>query len=209
VRPEDIDSGLIIDYSRYVATQAERREGTRGKILEAARKLFRRKGFDETSVDEIVLRANVAKGTFYQYFQTKMDVAEAISLAGRERLAAGALRKLETGASPLEVCRETVATTAEWIEKNRALVRPLFLRALEQAPPPSSGSTRMLLATMLREAQKRGEVRNDVPAEVMAALLSGSIFQMGLYWALHGKRGQLREWIVQAWKIHMEGVLPR
>ncbi|QKE37332.1 MAG: TetR/AcrR family transcriptional regulator [Ferrovum myxofaciens] len=57
-----------------MATQAERRAETRNKIIQAAKRLFDKHGFELTSVDQIVTGANVAKGTFYQYYETKVDV---------------------------------------------------------------------------------------------------------------------------------------
>lgn len=46
--------------------------------MDAAQALFLDKGFAATSVDEIVRAADVAKGTFYVYFQTKDDVLSAL-----------------------------------------------------------------------------------------------------------------------------------
>lgn len=47
---------------------------TREKLVAAAIELFARKGFDKTTVDEIVAEAGVAKGTFYLYFKSKDDL---------------------------------------------------------------------------------------------------------------------------------------
>jgi len=43
-------------------------------ILQAAEKLFSKYGYKKVSVDEIVKAANIAKGTFYLYFQHKDDL---------------------------------------------------------------------------------------------------------------------------------------
>ncbi len=43
----------------------------RNSLIEAARNLFIEKGIHNTSIDAIVQRANVAKGTFYLYFKDK------------------------------------------------------------------------------------------------------------------------------------------
>ncbi|MBS0220170.1 MAG: TetR/AcrR family transcriptional regulator [Proteobacteria bacterium] len=50
----------------------------REELIDAAQALFLGKGFDDTSVDEIVKAADVAKGTFYFYFKTKDDVLQAL-----------------------------------------------------------------------------------------------------------------------------------
>lgn len=61
--------------------QQKRREKTREQLLAAAERLFAAHGADAVSIDEIVGAAEVAKGTFYNYFTDKEDVARA--LAGR------------------------------------------------------------------------------------------------------------------------------
>jgi AcrR family transcriptional regulator len=50
----------------------------RGELLDAARDVFVEKGFAAASVDDIALRAGVARGTFYLYFQDKRAVFEAL-----------------------------------------------------------------------------------------------------------------------------------
>lgn len=50
----------------------------REELMDAAQTLFLQKGFAATSVAEIVKAADVAKGTFYLYFQTKEDVLNAL-----------------------------------------------------------------------------------------------------------------------------------
>lgn len=54
-------------------------EARRLQILDVASKLFETRGFAETSVDEIVRTAGVAKGTFYYYYRTKQDVLGALA----------------------------------------------------------------------------------------------------------------------------------
>ncbi|MGE4584615.1 MAG: TetR/AcrR family transcriptional regulator [Sphaerochaeta sp.] len=52
-------------------TKAQR---TKQAIFESALGLFREKGFDQVSIQQITERAKTAKGTFYTYFATKSDI---------------------------------------------------------------------------------------------------------------------------------------
>lgn len=54
----------------------ENKEEKGKKILDSAFKLFTEKGFKNTSIQEIVDYAGVAKGTFYLYFKDKYDVQD-------------------------------------------------------------------------------------------------------------------------------------
>ncbi|ASN03940.1 TetR family transcriptional regulator [Virgibacillus necropolis] len=48
-------------------------------ILDAAFKVIEEKSFENTSISDIVKRANVAQGTFYLYFKSKSDLVPAIA----------------------------------------------------------------------------------------------------------------------------------
>jgi AcrR family transcriptional regulator len=51
-----------------------RSEETRGRIIQAALKLFAEKGYDPTGVAEICLASDVSKGAFYHHFPSKQSV---------------------------------------------------------------------------------------------------------------------------------------
>ena len=55
-------------------------EVRRREILVAARELFIRKGYEQTSVNDILKIVDIAKGTFYYYFISKEEVLEEIIL---------------------------------------------------------------------------------------------------------------------------------
>lgn len=54
----------------------ENKEEKETKLLDSAFTLFTEKGVKKTSVQEIVDKAGVAKGTFYLYFKDKYDVQD-------------------------------------------------------------------------------------------------------------------------------------
>jgi AcrR family transcriptional regulator len=88
-----------------MATQAERREATIGAIDRAARRLFETRGFAETTVDDIVSQAGVAKGAFYHHYESKESVftkvLEQIQLGLAREIAAFAIK----GATPVAKLR--------------------------------------------------------------------------------------------------------
>jgi len=55
-------------------------EVRRKEILVVARELFVKKGYDQTSINDILKIVDIAKGTFYYYFASKEKVLEAIIL---------------------------------------------------------------------------------------------------------------------------------
>lgn len=57
---------------------ARRRERTRSKLIDAARALFARKGVDNTRINEITDAADVGFGSFYNHFESKEAIVEAV-----------------------------------------------------------------------------------------------------------------------------------
>ena len=53
---------------------AGHREEVKAKIVNSARRLFNRHGFEQVSVDEIMAGAGLTRGGFYSYFESKSDL---------------------------------------------------------------------------------------------------------------------------------------
>src|SRR5215471_9731127 len=50
------------------------REEVRSRIVESARRLFNRRGFENVSVDSIMEQAGLTRGAFYAYFESKSEL---------------------------------------------------------------------------------------------------------------------------------------
>ncbi len=57
---------------------SEAREARRRQILEAAKEVFAESGYHAASINAIIERAGIARGTFYLYFQSKALVFDAL-----------------------------------------------------------------------------------------------------------------------------------
>jgi len=73
--------------------QAERLQVTHNAIMQAAGKLFGRRGYAATTVDEIAEMAGVAKGAFYHHFQSKEQLFEMVLHATTAQLAVEVMKK--------------------------------------------------------------------------------------------------------------------
>ncbi len=74
-----------------------KKEETKRRIYVAALELFHEKGFEHTTVDEITERADVAKGTFFNYFPHKQSVLAFLSEEWLQRVEAQAAQTLPAG----------------------------------------------------------------------------------------------------------------
>ena len=80
-----------------------RRAGTRAKLIAAAMSVFSRLGPDTPAIDDFISEAGVARGTFYNYFQTREELLVAVATELSERLFArvAVLRRLPDPAERL------------------------------------------------------------------------------------------------------------
>ncbi len=69
-------------------TQEERRAETRAAVLASATRLFGRKGYADTSLDEIASDAGVTTRPIYHYFGSKLELFEAVNAGMEERIVA-------------------------------------------------------------------------------------------------------------------------
>jgi len=65
---------LVVWIIRITKKPEERRK----ELIDNAEQLFIKKGYEQTTVSDIVNKANVAKGTFYYYFKTKEEILNSI-----------------------------------------------------------------------------------------------------------------------------------
>jgi AcrR family transcriptional regulator len=82
------------------STRGERKNVTRGRLLEAAEKVFLRRGFRNASVEEIAAEAGHTTGAVYSNFDGKDDLFFTILEERQQRRLAELRRQVEAGDDP-------------------------------------------------------------------------------------------------------------
>ena len=156
-----------------VEKRARKAERKRGEIIRAGLKVFATKGFHAATMDDIALELDATKGFLYYHFRTKEEILQAILsneglLAEIERVFDDAVRL------PLpDGLREIAIRLFRLFQEERHVVRFLHVQALlssEEAQVIYRSVIQRLYAAgarMIREYQKRKEVRSDVDAELV------------------------------------------
>ena len=70
------------------------KEEKENRLLNTAFKLFTEKGIKDTSIQEIVDNASVAKGTFYLYFRDKYEIRDILIIKKSQKLFEDSLKSL-------------------------------------------------------------------------------------------------------------------
>lgn len=160
-----------------------KKEETRRRILEAALALFSEKGFEATTIDDITARADVAKGTFFNYFPRKEAVIEFLAeewMALAERTAAN--RALTAPQRVRELYEVLTRAHEEHPDLARAMMRASAQRMCCPAPGGAWQRFEELVVQVLREGQERGEIRRDRQPGVLHGVLISCFVGSVMWW---------------------------
>lgn len=170
---------------------------TRSRILQAAIELFRRKGFEETTMREIAAEAEVATGAAYYYFASK----DAIVMAFYEQSADEMAPQLEEALAAGKDLKARLAALLDvkfrQFEPDRGLLAALASHADPQHPlSPFSEQTRPIRERDIQFFARalegsRARVTPDL-GPVLPRILW--MYQMGLilFWIYDRSAGQKR-----------------
>ena len=109
--------------ARVTKDPDERRE----ELMDNAESLFYHKGFEKTSVSEIVKKTQVAQGTFYYYFKTKEDILTAVVARMVGRMVGGVLAEFEkTPLNAIQKLKVVIQTMLTYDQQETLFVNELY-----------------------------------------------------------------------------------
>jgi AcrR family transcriptional regulator len=185
---------------------AKTKQSTRERLLAAAADEFGRVGLERSNIDAISVTAGFGKGTVYNYFVSKEELfLKVVEVATAQAAAAAAVPE---AASTRDRLRATLTGFCAWAGENdafaRVLVRECLMGTAALYPRVIAAEQPLIgeLEALLREGAAKGELRSDLPPEILAAALAG-LTDLGLVrvWASDGAEltlEQIPELVLQA-----------
>jgi TetR/AcrR family transcriptional regulator len=164
------------------ATKAEHRR----RLLESAASEFATKGLDGARVDQISLAAGLAKGTIYNYFDSKHHVfREVVAEWGRrtDEARADVPDDAPVEDQLLAVLEADMKVTGELEAFARTAFREVLRPTVEEAAQllPSWDPVDEAVLRVIRRGQQAGELRNDRSAgelaRIFTTLVNGLLFE--------------------------------
>jgi AcrR family transcriptional regulator len=180
----------------------KRRARSRAAILEAAVALFQEHGIRATKVEDVCARADVALRTFFNHFETRDHLYDAIGSQRAEQLAA-ILDALADDPRRIEQrLRGFFRGTGRYLEA-RPLYRELVGAMLNQRLDGTSEITRTRLLgqaarRFIESAVARGEATTRHAPEVLADILIGSLTTALTNWTAGDDYALERELVASA-----------
>lgn len=177
-------------------TREQNRERTRALLIETARKLFLKRGYQATSLDAVAEAAGFSKGAVYSNFSGKGDLCLAV-LDDSRRREFGALLDALTEAGDFD---GRLAALEKWSERSLGAEGWTVLGAeaiaaantdadLRRRLARRDAAFRDLLADGLRRLAETEKVELAVPADDAAAILLSAGIGIGLQRSVGAKLG--------------------
>ena len=164
------------------------------QIIEAAIRVFARKGYYNSRVADIAREAGIAAGTIYLYFKTKDEIVVTLFREGMARFVEAARKAVADEGDPVSKLRRLVRLHFEMLESDPALAEVVqeelrqghkFFRGASAAEVSSYFA---LIASVLEEGVAQGSFRAALAVPVATKTLFGAMDQVATSWVL-GKRG--------------------
>jgi TetR/AcrR family fatty acid metabolism transcriptional regulator len=194
-----------------VAERSTAVEEKRRHILDAAERVFARKGFHTSRVGDIAAEAGVAHGLLYHYFESKDELLETIFRENWSVLLDRIAAVEETDEPVQEQLRGVVKILLRtWLHRPdivRIVVRE-FGRSPEVAPRLGElAKPIQAIERLMARGIERGELRSDLDPKLAATVFYGAIDELLTAWVLGRLRGRKAD-VAEGERIMLEVVLP-
>lgn len=171
----------------------KRSDDKRQRILQAAVKVFARRGYFGARVSEIARKADVADGTIYLYFRNKEDILVSVfdEVMGEHLAdARGRLAALPTAPERLlMIAQQHLALFAG--NRDLAVVFQVELRQSTQFMERFTASWLQdyfsLLGEVIAQGQREGSFRSDLPLKLVTKAFFGFLDEMVTSWIIGRK----------------------
>ncbi|MFG2619828.1 TetR/AcrR family transcriptional regulator [Streptomyces sp. NPDC048507] len=162
------------------------------RLLAVATRLFAERGYDRTSVQEIVEAAGVTKGALYHYFGSKDDLLHEV-YARMLRLQQQRLDAVAGSDAPVEerlrdAAADVVVTTIENLDDAM-----IFFRSMHQLSPEKYAQVRAerrryheRFRALVEEGQKNGVFARATPADLVVDFYFGSVHHLSTWYRTDG-----------------------
>jgi len=141
--------------------QDPKKEKRRRAIIRASLRVFSRKGYETTALDEVAREARLAKGTLYLYFKDKEDLYFHVMLSVLERLEAYVEKQISASQNPLEKLGAVAKAQIGFFADNPSYFR-LFTVAFN---PEMATIHKKLLGPFFEKRRRLGEYLHGLVEE--------------------------------------------
>ncbi|WP_299409279.1 TetR/AcrR family transcriptional regulator [Acaryochloris sp. IP29b_bin.148] len=170
------------------------REAKRQAILAAAIAVFAEKGYHSTKMADIAQRAEMGKGTLYEYFRTKEELPKTIFGLMLQEFDQQILQLEQVHSDPVDAILAGIQLCFQDIDEF-AHVTPLVFEVLGNKDLDRSiglsedfeqwlESLNRFFLARIQEGQSQGQISVDLPAPIFARMLVSTLDGMATHYCM-------------------------
>ncbi len=198
----------------------EEAEITREKLLDAGLKVFSKKGYVSTTLDDIAREAGVTRGAVYWHFKNGKPELFEVLISERSRGAQEIANAVQAeGGTPLQTLERILVRLMEYLEEDddfRAVQEMVMLRTevvpeLEETMKEKYRLQRESIqsfAGLIKQGQDAGEVRPDIDPEIAAIATIGVMNGVIMMWMMDHSLFPLKAYAKPVVQTYLRGLTP-
>lgn len=192
-----------------------RQKNHAAQILEAGEKLFAKKGFYPTTMEEVARAAGLAKGTIYLHFNDKRDLFFSIIEKKLDILLEKIEKEMRKDEFPSQRIKLAIGIHLRFLEENRdffkimqALPESLkqeMERKLKGRVIEKQSRYVEILDQLIRKGIRNQEIKS-LDSRKLAVILVGMMHSLTIYWISRKEKGSLSQDDSLVWQVFWEGI---
>jgi len=179
-----------------LSRRERRRLEIRERIVQAAASLFETRGYEATTVNEIAERSDIAYGTFFNHFPSKLDLLRELADLELRGLFEDVeqVRKRPGGFAEhlVQIFEGTAGRAEEMGPRARELIGAMLTLAYPETAQSDDRRMRLMFRSVLEDGVAAGTVRDDEALDTLIEVVVGTWYSVFLSW-VHFDDYPLRE----------------
>jgi len=165
------------------------------RIIQAATKMFARKGFYKTRISEIAMEAQVADGTVYIYFENKDDILISLFEEQMKVVIDNMVDQISREDDPVKKLEKFALTHLQLIEQNPDMAEIIQVELRQSSKFMKEYKNEKfaryldLIGEIVLEGQEKGIFKKDVIPGVAKRAFFGALDEMSRFWVLSTRKG--------------------
>ncbi len=170
---------------RSEQANAQVKDDRRKQILLAALNIFINRGFAAAKMSDIATEAGISYGLMYHYFQSKEEIYAELVTKAVESSTRGIEQVRARGAEPIDMIRSIVGLVFKAVGQHQSVGYSflLWMEAMTSRGdafphiqyPIGHGAPFRMLSDMIEEGQRKGQIAQGDPGELVTTFLSAML----------------------------------
>ncbi|MBW1676100.1 MAG: TetR/AcrR family transcriptional regulator [Deltaproteobacteria bacterium] len=163
------------------------------KIIDAATKVFAKKGFYNAKVSEIAQEAGIADGTIYIYFKHKDDILISLFEEKMQEVLDNMKQQISLESDPLKKIEKFALVHLKLIQDNKDIAEIIQVE-LRQSSKFMKNYHNIkffeyldLIGHIIQEGKEKGLIREDILPGIAKRAFFGALDEMSRFWVLSKK----------------------